>query len=287
VSTAKQGQSGLGWGAQQQVLQRFADAEGLELVKVLVEVENAKHDASKRPVLAQALARAKREKLPIVVAKLDRLSRDVHYISGLMQHRVPFIVAELGADTDSFMLHIYAALAEKERRLIGERTKAALQTAKARGVVLGGYLEQSAQAADDRASELASAFAKVSTLSVRAAAEELTQRGVPTPSGGRCRPVDHWCVWNTALFTSEASYTLAYAAIGSALPAQLHQCNSRKRFDGRPLFGLRRSGSSAMIRPSRSWDGSFPELSSRSLVRGLFFFANAAAVSLKHTCHPR
>lgn len=60
-----------------------------------------------------------------------------------MQHRVPFIVAELGADTDPFMLHIYAALAEKERRLIGERTKAALQAAKARGVVLGGHREQS------------------------------------------------------------------------------------------------------------------------------------------------
>jgi len=77
------------------------------------------------------------------VAKLDRLSRDVHYISGLMQHRVPFIVAELGADTDPFMLQIYAALAEKERRLIGERTKAALKAAKARGVVLGGHREQS------------------------------------------------------------------------------------------------------------------------------------------------
>jgi DNA invertase Pin-like site-specific DNA recombinase len=143
VSTAKQGKSGLGLEAQQQVLQRFADAEGIELVDILVEVESAKHDATKRPVLAQALAKAKRGKLPIVVAKLDRLSRDVHYISGLMQHRVPFIVAELGAETDPFMLHIYAALAEKERRLIGERTKAALQAAKARGVVLGGHREQS------------------------------------------------------------------------------------------------------------------------------------------------
>jgi DNA invertase Pin-like site-specific DNA recombinase len=89
VSTAKQGKSGLGLEAQQQVLQRFADAEGIELVDILVEVESAKHDATKRPVLAQALAKPKRGKLPIVVAKLDRLSRDVHYISGLMQHRVP------------------------------------------------------------------------------------------------------------------------------------------------------------------------------------------------------
>jgi DNA invertase Pin-like site-specific DNA recombinase len=137
-------------------------------------------------VLARALATAKRGKLPIVVAKLDRLSRDVHYISGLMQHRVPFIVAELDADTDPFMLHIYAALAEKERRLIGERTKAALQAA--RGVVLGGHREQSPRAADDRASELARVFAVVATLSVRVAAEELTRRGVPTPSGGKWHP---------------------------------------------------------------------------------------------------
>ena len=72
------------------------------------------------------------------IAKLDRLSRDVHFISGLMAERVPFIVAELGADADPFMLHIYAALAEKERRLISERTKAALAAAKARGVKLGG-----------------------------------------------------------------------------------------------------------------------------------------------------
>jgi DNA invertase Pin-like site-specific DNA recombinase len=89
------------------------------------------------------------------------------------------------------MLHIYAALAEKERRLIGERTKAALQAAKARGVVLGGHREQSdvnAQAADYRASELARVFAQVATLSVRAAAEELTRRGVPAPSGGRWHP---------------------------------------------------------------------------------------------------
>jgi DNA invertase Pin-like site-specific DNA recombinase len=141
VSTAKQGKSGLGLDAQQQVLQRFAVAEGIELVDVLVEVESAKHDASKRPVLAQALAKAKRGKMPIVVAKLDRLSRDVHYISGLMQHRVPFIVAEFGVDTDPFMLHIYAALAEKERRMISERTRYALQAAKARGVSLGGRRE--------------------------------------------------------------------------------------------------------------------------------------------------
>ena len=72
------------------------------------------------------------------MAKLDRLSRDVHFISGLMTHRTPFIVAELGADADPFMLHLYAALAEKERRLISQRTKDALAAKKAQGVKLGG-----------------------------------------------------------------------------------------------------------------------------------------------------
>ena len=77
------------------------------------------------------------QKCPILVAKLDRLSRDVHFISGLMAHRVPFIVAELGADADPFMLHLYEALAEKERALISQRTRAALAAKKAIGVKLG------------------------------------------------------------------------------------------------------------------------------------------------------
>src|SRR5712675_319115 len=85
----------------------------------------------RRPQLAAALAAAKGAKCSIVVSKLDRLSRDVAFVSGLMAQRVPFIVAELGRDADPFMLHLYAALAEKERRLISERTKAALRAKKA------------------------------------------------------------------------------------------------------------------------------------------------------------
>ena len=71
------------------------------------------------------------------VSKLDRLSRDVHFISGLMAHRVPFVVAELGSDVEPFMLHLHAALAERERKVISERTIAALAAAKARGQALG------------------------------------------------------------------------------------------------------------------------------------------------------
>ena len=73
----------------------------------------------------------------MAVAKLDRLSRDVHFISGLMAHKVPFLVAELGPDVDPFVLHLFAALAEKERALISTRTRQALSAAKARGVTLG------------------------------------------------------------------------------------------------------------------------------------------------------
>src|SRR6188474_3652504 len=139
VSTARQGKSGLGLDAQKVALARFAEAEGLEIVAQYVEVESGKGaDAlDRRPQLAAALADARKRRCPVLVAKLDRLSRDVHFISGLMAHKVPFVVAELGADADPFMLHVYAALAEKERRLISERTRSALAAKKANGAALG------------------------------------------------------------------------------------------------------------------------------------------------------
>jgi DNA invertase Pin-like site-specific DNA recombinase len=106
VSTAKQGKSELGLEAQEAALARFAEAEGFEFSQTSTETESGKHDETHRPGLAAAMNLARRERSPIIVAKLDRLSRDVHYISGLMKHRVPFIVAELGADSDPFMLHL-------------------------------------------------------------------------------------------------------------------------------------------------------------------------------------
>src|ERR1700732_5228169 len=140
VSTSQQGRSGLGLEAQRQSLRQFAKAEGLELVREFVEVETGKgSDAlDRRPQLKAALAAAKKLKCHVAVAKLDRLSRDVHFISGLMAHRVPFVVAELGPDVDPFILHLFAALAEKERAMISARTRAALAAVKARGVKLGG-----------------------------------------------------------------------------------------------------------------------------------------------------
>lgn len=141
VSTREQGRSGLGLDAQRGAIARFAEAEGFEVAAEFTEVETGKGaDAlDRRPQLTAALAAARRngKACPITVAKLDRLSRDVHFISGLMAHKTPFLVADLGPDVEPFLLHLYAALAEKERVVISQRTKAALTAAKARGQVLG------------------------------------------------------------------------------------------------------------------------------------------------------
>jgi DNA invertase Pin-like site-specific DNA recombinase len=114
-------------------------ADNIKIISEYVEAETGKGaDAlDRRPQLAGALAAAKAAKCCVLVSKLDRLPRDVALVAGLMAQRVPLIVAELGRDADPFMLHLYAALAEKERRLISERTKAALAIRKASGTKLG------------------------------------------------------------------------------------------------------------------------------------------------------
>lgn len=139
VSTSEQERSGLGIEGQRAAVERFAATAGYEIVAEFVETMSGKGaDAlDRRPVLAKALAAAKKAKCAIVVAKLDRLSRSVAFISGLMAERVAFIVAELGENVDPFMLHIHAAVAEKERELIAERTRSALAAKKAQGTRLG------------------------------------------------------------------------------------------------------------------------------------------------------
>src|ERR1700730_11645297 len=130
VSTRSQGRSGLGLEAQREAIQRFCEVERFHVAESFVDIESARGDTlAHRPKLRAALKAARKIKdvdyrcAPIIVAKLDRLSRDVHFISGLMTERVPFICADLGRDTDPFLLHIYAAFAEKERRMISIRTK--------------------------------------------------------------------------------------------------------------------------------------------------------------------
>ena len=188
VSSDKQGKSGLGLEAQRDAIARFAASESLKVAGEFIEVETGKGaDAlDRRPQLAAALRKARQAKAPIVVSKLDRLSRDVHFISGLMTKRVPFIVAALGRNVDPFMLHIYAALAEKERSMISERTKDALAKAKQRGVVLGnpnvGKMVSDATAARD--AELRPILETMWDQTYREIAEALTDRGIKTPRGG-------------------------------------------------------------------------------------------------------
>jgi len=193
VSTDRQGRSGLGLAAQQAAIARFAETEGFDMIQTFTEVETGKGaDAlDRRPQLAAALKLAKKHgkpPIPIIVAKLDRLSRDVHFISGLMAHKTPFIVTELGRNVDPFMLHIHAAVAEQERRRISERTKDALAARKAQGVSLGGLNAggiRTRAKARKRAEELRAVFNELSELSARKIAAALNERKVPTPTGGQ------------------------------------------------------------------------------------------------------
>jgi DNA invertase Pin-like site-specific DNA recombinase len=200
VSTSEQGRSGLDLEAQRAAMQRFVAAEGFDIVAEFTEVETGKgsNALERRPQLRAALDEARRHgKAPICVAKLDRLSRDVHFISGLMAQRVPFLVAELGPNVDPFMLHIYAALAEQERRLISERTKAGLAAARARGTRLGNpRLEEARAGVNARNAAAARAFAQSVAPHIRQAQKEgagslrqiaaaLNAKGIATANGGR------------------------------------------------------------------------------------------------------
>jgi DNA invertase Pin-like site-specific DNA recombinase len=200
VSTKQQQRSGLGIEAQKATVTRFAEAERLTIVAEFVEIETGKGaDALDRcPQLAAALAAARTAKCSVLVSKLDRLSRDVAFVSGLMAQRVPFIVAELGRDADPFMLHLYAAQAEKERRLIAERTKAALAVRKASGAKLGnptnireaGEIGRATAiaAANDHAERLLPVLQTIRATGARslgAITVALNERRIPTPRGAR------------------------------------------------------------------------------------------------------
>jgi DNA invertase Pin-like site-specific DNA recombinase len=203
VYTEHQGRSGLGMDAQRQMCIAYAQQHGWQLVAEYADIETGKGaDAlTRRPQLAQALEHSRKAGCPILVAKLDRLSRDVHFISGLMAQRVPFHVAELGPNIDPFMLHIYAAVAEKERAMISERTKAALQAAKARGVKLGNRTNLNKAQRAGRQAQTANAtqhanqtilaiqgIQAAGVTSLRGIAKALNARGVPTARGGQWQP---------------------------------------------------------------------------------------------------
>ena len=188
VSTRRQGKSGLGIEAQRARIADFINSQGGELLAEYVDVNSgAKND---RDALQLAIAHAKRENATLVIAKLDRISRNVSFIAHLMERGIDFKIAEMGNAT-AFQIHVYAALAEEERRMIRERTKAALTAAKRRGVKLGRYgkvlAKQNKQAADAFAQEIQDRLISLRSkgLSFGAIAKELNQQGVMSFTGGR------------------------------------------------------------------------------------------------------
>ena len=202
VSTQGQGRSGLGIEAQREAASRHAMAAGGSVVAEFMEVESGRK--ASRPQLATALAACRARRCVLLIARLDRLARNVHFVSGLMEAGVEFIAADMPMVT-RFTIHILAAVAEEEARMISARTKAALAVAKARGTKLGnpnlrpGNRDQALAAA---AAKKAQALARASDLApviteIRGAgvstfgglARALEARGIPTLSGrGRWDP---------------------------------------------------------------------------------------------------
>jgi DNA invertase Pin-like site-specific DNA recombinase len=135
VSTEHQGANGNGMAAQRKAVEDYLNGGNWKLVADFTEVESGKR-VDNRPELERALAAAKKHKATLILAKLDRLARNVAFIADLMERKVNFVCCDMPSATP-FMLHVYAAVAEEERRMIAARTKAGLAQAKARGVVLG------------------------------------------------------------------------------------------------------------------------------------------------------
>jgi DNA invertase Pin-like site-specific DNA recombinase len=196
VSTERQGRSGLGLEAQQEAVRGFIT--GGRIVAEVVEVESGKRND--RPKLAEALRLCRLHQAVLVIAKLDRLARNVHFVSSLMESGAEFVAVDF-PQANRLTVHIMAAVAEHEAAMISARTKAALAAAKARGVKLGGdrgnirqiavegrriAAERRVAQADRRAADVAPVIRelKAAGTSLRGIAADLTARGIPTPQGG-------------------------------------------------------------------------------------------------------
>lgn len=136
VSTKAQGASGLGLEAQELAVVNFLNDRGGQLLSSYVDIETGTRKGNDRPQLAKAIAHCKREKATLVIAKLDRLSRNVYFVSGLMESGIDFVAVDMPS-ANRLTIHILAAVAEEEARMISRRTKEALAAAKSRGVKLG------------------------------------------------------------------------------------------------------------------------------------------------------
>ncbi len=189
VSTGRQGRSGLGLEAQREAVRHYLAIVGGALVAEHTEVETGKRND--RPELAKALVICRRQKAKLLIAKLDRLSRNVAFIATLMDGNTEFVACD-NPHATRLTLHILAAVAEHEAKMIAERTRLALRAAKARGIVLGRFGAETLApahkaAAVVRAIELRPVLAELqgAGLSARRIAAELTARAIPTPKGGQ------------------------------------------------------------------------------------------------------
>lgn len=201
VSTDKQGIRGLGMDAQQAAVTRFVDASRGRLLAQYVEVESGKR--ADRPELQQALDHAKQARATLLIAKLDRLSRNVAFISQLLESGVELLCCDM-PQANRLTLHILAAVAEHERQMISERTKAALAAAKARGTRLGaphGSHPSSARAERTRSAaafrdRMAPDVTRLAGqgLSLQRIAAELNRLGSVTSTGKAWYPAAVWRV---------------------------------------------------------------------------------------------
>jgi DNA invertase Pin-like site-specific DNA recombinase len=199
VSTARQGRSGLGLEAQRDAVRQYLNGGRWQLVEEIVEIESGKKDD--RPQLARALDLCRAWRATLIIAKLDRLARNVAFTAGLMNAGVEFVAVDF-PQANRLTIHILAAMAEHERDMISARTKAALTAAKARGVRLGGdrggltrkvrsrgnvrSAEVRNEQADQRASSLMPVIERLRSHGVTSAqglARALNDEGVPTVSG--------------------------------------------------------------------------------------------------------
>jgi DNA invertase Pin-like site-specific DNA recombinase len=197
VSTARQGQSGLGLEAQQSSVLSFV-GDNADLIEEFVEIESGKK--ADRPKLLAALASCKRHGAKLIIAKLDRLARNVAFVSALMEAGIEFVAVD-NPHASKLTIHILCAVAEHEREMISERTKAALAAAKARGVRLGNPNGNPRHMADARAIMQENAVDRASMIqpvileiqragltSYRQIAKALNARGISTARGGRWHP---------------------------------------------------------------------------------------------------
>ena len=199
VSTERQGRSGLGLDAQRKAVSDFVSAARSRSIAEVVEVESGSR--ASRPKLAEALALCRLHGAALLIAKLDRLSRDAHFLLGLQKAGVRFVAADM-PDANEMTIGIMAVVAQAERRMISERTKAALAAAKARGQKLGGRPENlrngaagsaagvatRQRRAQERARDLAPVIIQLrqeGALSLGQIAAGLTARGIPAARGGR------------------------------------------------------------------------------------------------------